>query len=1008
MLKLIFTVISFLASPAVLNAQNSDPVLLPLTTRDGLSSNTVFDMLQDANGFLWIATADGLNRFDGTEVVKYLHDSTPNSIPSNFVRCLQILPHNILAIGTTAGLCLFDLKNNTYQKYFYDRKNGMELYDNFIQSITIDSNGNLWLCTPTAILNINPKGKLIRFIPSAYTSFDIGRERFAFAHKIITLSKRQLLIFLSDGNYIYDIDKNKMENINNPEFSGISFLKNKDHSEVFEAGNNQLLFFNRNIDSIFLFNKNDKTITAAYYPYERGWRQTVSRIDSNQFIISNQMYGYNIISTENHSIKVSNKQNANYQFGKSIKDIQGNIWFINYLGGLLKKTNSSGRFYFIPLYDKATGNIIDVPVNSIMPLHNYYYLSSYGKGLFMYDTITGRQKQIKFHGGLPEVDCNYVWPITIHSPDTLWIGTQGGMFWLTKNSVYGRLPNKNGKPLIMDSVAISVQYTDGKGRLWIGLGKGNGICLYDNKKNEFTYFKGKLKNGYPLRYPMDIAEDSNGRLWFASDQSNTLLYFDEQSKTFIPVNLPFLRKNSIFFNSIFIDGQNIFWIGSNSGIVRYAPQDNTISIYGREKGLCHSFVEDITEDAHGNLWINTDGGLACFNKEKKLFTNFYQSDGLPSEFLDFRFHSFPDGRICTGGFGGPVIFDPVLLLNTSKKMVPLIITGCKINGRAINLHKEKTLSLKSSEKDISFQFSGVDLSSGPQNNYQYRLSGGGDHQWISLGRQRQINFSNLSPGKYVLNLRCVDEAGNIISKEVELAFRIKVPLTQTVWFYLSLLALAFLIFYAIYKYRINQLKKLEIVRSTISRDLHDEIGANLTNISYQSLVGKMNSGDKEKVEESFSHIYEDSYKVSEAMREIIWNINPANDLLENALPKMLQYATELLEARQIKVEASLPVQGHKLELPMEQRRDLYLIFKEAINNIAKHANASRVKIIFSVKQQVLTLHIYDDGIGYNPNTSYAGNGLHNMRSRASKHRWILELNDQKVNGSSFYLRTQLA
>jgi len=259
-----------------------------------------------------------------------------------------------------------------------------------------------------------------------------------------------------------------------------------------------------------------------------------------------------------------------------------------------------------------------------------------------------------------------------------------------------------------------------------------------------------------------------------------------------------------------------------------------------------------------------------------------------------------------------------------------------------------------------------------------------------------------------LGLRCVDEAGNIISKDTELAFHIKVPFTQTIWFYFSILALTFLIFYAIYKYRINQIKKLEKVRSTISRDLHDEIGANLTNISYQSLVGKMNAGNKEKVEESFLHIYQDSHKVSEAMREIIWNINPANDLLENALPRMLQYATELLEARQIKVEAALPPQAQKLELPMEQRRDLYLIFKEAINNIAKHANATRVKIIFSVKQRELTLQILDDGIGYNPNTTFAGNGIRNMKNRAAKHRWELGLNEQIVNGSSFYLRAHLA
>ena len=198
------------------------------------------------------------------------------------------------------------------------------------------------------------------------------------------------------------------------------------------------------------------------------------------------------------------------------------------------------------------------------------------------------------------------------------------------------------------------------------------------------------------------------------------------------------------------------------------------------------------------------------------------------------------------------------------------------------------------------------------------------------------------------------------------------------------------------------------MRTEISRNLHDEVGSTLTNISLGSLLAQKQLQQDGPVNKLLERIYQDSQMVSQTMREIVWSINPQIDTLGEALPRMLQYASESLEAKDIDLEAETSAGIDQLKLSMEERRDLYLIFKEAVNNLALHSKAKNATIRFSLQRGTLQMIIRDNGSGFNNNEFGTGNGLRNMKERAAKHHWDLSIHSTPGEGTSLELKAGIA
>src|SRR6185312_13653205 len=193
------------------------------------------------------------------------------------------------------------------------------------------------------------------------------------------------------------------------------------------------------------------------------------------------------------------------------------------------------------------------------------------------------------------------------------------------------------------------------------------------------------------------------------------------------------------------------------------------------------------------------------------------------------------------------------------------------------------------------------------------------------------------------------------------------------------------------------------IRAEISRNLHDEVGANQTNISLSSLLAKKQLHNEVAVGQLLERIYQDSQQVSESMREIVWSIDPDIDTLGEALPRMLHYAAGLLEARGIDLKAVIEPEVEVLKLDMQQRRDIYLIFKEAVNNMARHSKATQAWIRFLLAGQALMMTIHDNGSGFDTTATRLQNGLKNIRERARRHGWQLNIRFGKLVGTTITL-----
>jgi signal transduction histidine kinase len=269
-----------------------------------------------------------------------------------------------------------------------------------------------------------------------------------------------------------------------------------------------------------------------------------------------------------------------------------------------------------------------------------------------------------------------------------------------------------------------------------------------------------------------------------------------------------------------------------------------------------------------------------------------------------------------------------------------------------------------------------------------------------------VNFANLAPGSYRFLVRAVNSDGIASPVPASITFKILLPVWQR-WWFISLAALAFAgIAYAAYRYRISRLLEVANVRTRIATDLHDDIGANLTKIAILSEVARQELGTNgaARAEGPLSSIARISRESVASMSDIVWAINPQRDTLRDLVRRIRQHAEEVCLSQNIEVTFNAPDREPHLRLGVDVRRDLYLIFKEAITNSVRHSKCTRLEIELAHEGEVLTLTISDNGRGFDPEDQADGNGLINMRRRAERHAGKLVIDSQSGRGTTIKVR----
>ncbi len=542
----------------------------------------------------------------------------------------------------------------------------------------------------------------------------------------------------------------------------------------------------------------------------------------------------------------------------------------------------------------------------------------------------------------------------------VWMATTGTHFRLLRwERATGIVHDHTAETGVPPDTNFTAFREDRAGNLWIGTSEGGGLLRY----RDGTFKRFTVADGAPPGWIIWLYLDHAGRLWIASQLGGLNRIDDPAADTLRVVKyttLDGLTSNNI--RSITEDEWGRIYAGTGHGVDRLDPETGRVKQFTVADGLPKGIIEHAYRDRHGALWFGSLFGLSRFVPEKQ------ESRSPPSVYL----------------------------------------TGLHIEGVAQRVSELgetnlPQLELASEQNQLSIDFVGMGASLGEEINYQYRLEGT-EGDWSAPTSVRTINYAKLAPGAYRFVVRAVNADGQLSPAPATLTFNVAAPIWMRWWFGATIALALGLTAFMLYRYRVARLLEVANMRTHIATDLHDDIGANLTKIAILSEVAQQQLGNGAAQPGSpLSSIARISRESVAAMSDIVWAINPHRDHLIDLVRRMRQHADELFTLRDIKLHFSAPDMERNLKLGVDVRRDLFLIFKEAVNNAARHANPTQVKIELCAEGSWLSLQIVDDGIGFDPLIESEGQGLASMRRRAQSLGGTLSVESQAAQGTKIKL-----
>lgn len=415
-------------------------------------------------------------------------------------------------------------------------------------------------------------------------------------------------------------------------------------------------------------------------------------------------------------------------------------------------------------------------------------------------------------------------------------------------------------------------------------------------------------------------------------------------------------------------------------------------------------------DEQGNLWLSTNNGLCRFNIQTKKTRSYGLADGLPQmEFNTASFLKAHTGKLYFGGLNGVISFNPTELNKAKEEQTSLQLISYSKYAAATNRVEtvmgnqvQEALKFLSGDRLFSFTFMAPDYRHTEQNRFRYKLEGWADNDWHFFETGNRLSFNSLPPGSYQLQVQ-VSVGGTDWSPQLwSAAINVQAPWYKTAWFYaLSLLAVG-LIFYAIHRYRLAQIIRIHQIRNRISADMHDEIGSTLSSITFYSQALLMQP-QEEKQKEVLQKIKENAQQVQEGLSDIIWSVKASMDQIENVFARMFSFGSELLESKGIQFHFETAEHLNHGWLNMAERKNFYLIFKEAVNNAVKYGDCKNIWVRVRAEEQHIQMVIEDDGKGFNLQQAKSGNGLTNMEQRAIQMRGKLTVQSNIGRGTTIIL-----
>ncbi|MFN0189396.1 MAG: triple tyrosine motif-containing protein [Bacteroidia bacterium] len=1016
------------------------------TSSNGLPSGSFSDIIKSPNGYLWLLSENGISKFNGYDFTTY-YFKTKNDKSFSSTQMLMSFIDSLgnIFLASKDALFLLDNETNEFKKLFgYDNLNDLVLFESNNRSSYALIKNELYA------IQVNP----LRINKTVFPNADFKRHK---TSSLISDGK----MYLSTSELFLRLDLSTMKY---QQFYYKSPINLPIYLQKLENNNIQISAANQ------LFNYSPINKTLVEIPARESENSKIRNQPPLKLVINGCIYYLNRlglltkIDLFSGTVRELNLANLlkptikeNVIFYNITKGTNNNIWVENSGAGLIEidllNFEKGIRNHF---YD-GNSNIPTNNCNKILEdSEGLIWFLSVGRGLIKAEKIKTNFTTIYPGSNVSYKSTSNVRTICEFSENKIAVGTLEGSYLIDINL------NDEGQP-----TPIKTDYFDYKtpignitlgnrGEIMLSHWLNKSIIVLDpaNKTSTLLNNKNSSKNnGSSYRCSLN---DSNN-IYFGS--SNNALYIT-QSNLATSNSVPFeialkrdafsknlgiifclkkLNKDKIiigsqnglylyslnndsliafptkkekgveFYNtdirSLHLQDSKFLWIGTNgNGLIHLNLITLDTKRYTTANGLSDNFVYTILEDSNDNLWMGTNTGINKFNLVNENFQFFTSKDGLGfDEFNTNAACKLSSGKMAFGGVNGLVIFHPDSINYTSKQF-PIFLTHFYVNNRPLKL--DSTYVLQYDQNYLSFQFAGLTFFRNEDLNYAYKMIGL-DTDWILSGDRRFTTYANLLPGNYTFQVRSTDPNGIWNKNILEIFISIKSPWYKEWYAFIFYIFITSSIVYSIYYYKKQQRLKLQYIRDNIARDLHDEIGSNLSSISIFNEVAKESAVRNDDNLQAVLHKIGEYTQISqESMTDIVWMIDSKNDRFENIFIKMRTLASETIGAGNINLSIHFDESLNALKIPMAKRKNFYLIYKEAINNLLKYSNCTHVIINVKKSVEFISLEIIDDGIGFNPNET-RGNGLNNMKKRAEELNGQLSISSLYGNGTTIKLKFSL-
>ena len=831
------------------SARGQEPKLrfTHVSGEQGLSNSTVEAICQDSRGFMWIGTRDGLNRYDGHQMVVYRNDpADSNSLSDSYIRCIYEDKDQQLWVGTVNGLNKLDRATNRFTQWKHRDGDSGSLSNSGITALLEDHTRRLWAATSGGLNLVDKK---------------MGRcQPFRMGGGPGSLRDDRILCLLEDKSGNIWVGTQSGLDLFHPETGKFSAM---DNPAVTNASGNTIiamqedrqgnLWLGTEDDGLYLFDPLRQSFTRYSHsdkdPSSLGnnmikcmltdhkgqlWAGSING-GLNLFHAPSGAFFHYAYEPGNGSSLTQRTISALYE------DRQGNLWVGTHRGGI--NIYSPGKEKFDLYRQEPSPNSLtynDVKTFCEDRAGNIW-VGTDGGGL---DLFQRDQHNFRHYRNDPFNDrslgSNAVLDVMQDREGQLWVATWGGGLNLFDpgKGTFTRYQNNPDDPHSISSNFVQKTFEDYAGNLWVATYYG-GLDIFDRKKHQFTRMVDDPsgKTSVSGKNIVSLLEDKEGRIWIGTDDGGLNCYhpdtrhfthyFDSEQR------VPDLRV-------LFCDSKGRLWVGQK-GLYLLDAEKDSFRLFTTRAGLANEFIKGVAEDGQGNLWIATSNGLTQLNPDTYIFKKYNTGDGLQD--LEFEANAFlktKDGELFFGGINGFNCFYPGAI-RANAFIPPVYITGFQLSNRKmepgtegspltadISLTKDIRLSYRQST--FSFTFSALNYTTPENNQYAYRLEGL-DTAWNYVGKESKATYTNLGPGEYVFRVKASNNDGVWNEEGASIRVSITPPFWKTGWFISLLAALGIAGLYALYRFRTRlRLRELEASKREEIRQVQLQF---FTNVSHE-------------------------------------------------------------------------------------------------------------------------------------------------------------------------------